>query len=156
MFRKADRELLGWIHKNVISWSSIGAMRSDVGTVIQSTQELTGYSQVTAEIVTKEQAQLERIEQSQKDFLLAENRFVNALDTLAESQGKLLAALNEHDEWAKDADGIELAKYEKRCEAWEGYMRRLEGKLDAIGAVLAEILSYGQPRKGRAKTKKGK
>jgi hypothetical protein len=70
------------------------------------------------------------------------------VQTLAESQGKLLAALNEHDEWAKANNaeakaehGRYLADHEKKQKEWReaaqsiaGLLLRLHERIDKLEA----------------------
>lgn len=68
-------------------------------------------------------------------------RLEGKLDTLAKGQGRLMARLDEHDAWAKDLDGVEDAKYNARCEAFEATLRAgLKGISDGTGKGFADLL----------------
>ena len=77
------------------------------------------------------------------------------LDTLAESQGKLLAALNEHDEWAKATNrtiNAELSvKNEQRYKEWREAAESIAGLLLRLHERIDKFEAKPKRRKGHAK-----
>lgn len=80
------------------------------------------------------------------------------LDAIAEAQGKLLAALNEHHEWAKQTHVIagnawEQSKkeHESKLKEWRGAASDIAGLLVRLHERLDAIEKRGVPPKRKAK-----
>lgn len=63
------------------------------------------------------------------------------LDALAESQGKLLAALNEHDEWAKRMNADALKKNDAHSAQWDESAKSHKEAGEAVVELLKKMLA---------------